>query len=92
MIGFDGCLMSNWEAANALQSLASYLLVSEKLEPADGWDYRSLAQLVKTPKVGAFSQQCPGAAGGFEGSVCLLVTCSAACMCAMLSQEAPVWG
>jgi hypothetical protein len=51
ILGFDACLMGNWEAANALQGFATHYLASEKLEPAAGWDYRGLAELVANPAV-----------------------------------------
>ena len=42
LLGFDACLMANYEAALVFQPLSSYYLASEETEPGHGWDYRSL--------------------------------------------------
>ncbi len=39
LIGFDACLMGAAETLRALQPYARYLVASETLEPAHGWDY-----------------------------------------------------
>lgn len=44
-VGFDACLMANWEVGVALQNRARYLLASEEVEPGHGWDHRSIALL-----------------------------------------------
>lgn len=45
LLGFDACLMANYEAIAALQGLASYYLASEELEPGHGWRYTSLKEV-----------------------------------------------
>ena len=45
LVGFDACLMADFETMAALKSCASYYLGSEELEPGHGWDYRSLSCL-----------------------------------------------
>lgn len=53
IIGFDACLMSMIETAFALRKVASYLVASEELEPASGWNYRTiLTQLSSDPNIG----------------------------------------
>jgi hypothetical protein len=42
LIGFDACLMADLEVAKTLAPYARYLVASEEIEPADGWDYRAL--------------------------------------------------
>ena len=42
LLGFDACLMANYETALVFQPLSSYYLASEETEPGHGWDYRSL--------------------------------------------------
>jgi hypothetical protein len=50
VIGFDACLMADLEVAQTLAPYARYLVASEEIEPADGWDYRALlARLTGTP-------------------------------------------
>ena len=50
LIGFDACLMADLEAAKTLAPYARYLVASEEIEPADGWDYRTLlTRLNATP-------------------------------------------
>jgi hypothetical protein len=52
LVGFDACLMANLEVAKTLAPQARYLVASEEIEPADGWDYRPLlAQLVRAPSM-----------------------------------------
>ena len=47
-VGFDACLMANYEMALHLQPFADYMIASEETEPGDGWDYTSwLPVLVK---------------------------------------------
>lgn len=41
-IGFDACLMSTVEVANAIAPYARYMIASEETEPAAGWDYAFL--------------------------------------------------
>lgn len=42
MIGFDACLMSNYETLEMLSPYTRYVIGSEEIEPSGGWDYRSL--------------------------------------------------
>ena len=42
LIGFDACLMASVEVANRLYTLASFLIASEEVEPAWGWDYAAV--------------------------------------------------
>ena len=39
IIGFDACLMSTLEVTHALDGFADYYVLSEEVEPGDGWDY-----------------------------------------------------
>ena len=41
-IGFDACLMSNFETAYVLKDSAKYLIASEETEPGTGWDYTAI--------------------------------------------------
>lgn len=43
MIGFDACLMSSVEVADALSDYANYMLASQEVEPGFGWDYSFLS-------------------------------------------------
>lgn len=42
-IGFDACLMSNYETALVVSQYSDYMIASEDLEPTGGWDYKSIA-------------------------------------------------
>ncbi len=48
LIGFDACLMANFEAAKAIAPFGKTMIASEELEPGNGWNY--------TPLLGAFTQ------------------------------------
>ncbi len=39
LAGFDACLMSTLETAEALQGYVHYMVASEETEPGTGWDY-----------------------------------------------------
>ncbi|MEG0766778.1 MAG: clostripain-related cysteine peptidase [Clostridia bacterium] len=41
-VGFDACLMASIETAQAVKGTAHYLIASQALEAADGWDYEAL--------------------------------------------------
>ncbi len=41
-VGFDACLMANYETAYLLEPYAEKMIASEELEPSSGWDYASL--------------------------------------------------
>jgi len=52
LIGFDACLMGNFESAVAVAPFARTLVSSEELEPGSGWCYTpTLARLVKNPQM-----------------------------------------
>ncbi|MEA4928274.1 MAG: clostripain-related cysteine peptidase [Candidatus Limiplasma sp.] len=52
MVGFDACLMANYEMAVHLQPFADYMVASEETEPGEGWNYKSwLPTLAKDPGV-----------------------------------------
>lgn len=40
LIGFDACLMASLQSARAIKDAGLYMLASEELEPAHGWNYR----------------------------------------------------
>jgi hypothetical protein len=39
LIGFDACLMANFEVARTVSPFAKYMVASEELEPGSGWNY-----------------------------------------------------
>lgn len=41
-IGFDACLMASFEMANYVRDFADYMIASEELMPAGGFDYEAL--------------------------------------------------
>lgn len=45
VIGLDACCMATLETALTLSPYAEYMVASQEMEPADGWDYTSVAQL-----------------------------------------------
>jgi hypothetical protein len=49
LLGFDACLMANYEVASAVAPLARRMVASQELEPGHGWDYRSLGVLAEDP-------------------------------------------
>ena len=49
LLGFDACLMANFEVASAVAPLADRLVASQELEPGHGWDYGSLRLLAGDP-------------------------------------------
>ncbi len=46
-IGFDACLMANYDVAMSLSNYANYMIASEDLEPSSGWDYKTLISELK---------------------------------------------
>ena len=38
-VGFDACLMASVDTAVSLQGFTRYMIASEEVEPANGWDY-----------------------------------------------------
>ena len=49
LLGFDACLMANYEVASAVAPLADRMVASQELEPGHGWDYGSLQVLADNP-------------------------------------------
>ncbi|WP_296607257.1 clostripain-related cysteine peptidase [Nocardioides sp.] len=49
LLGFDACLMANYEVASAVAPLADRLVASQELEPGHGWDYGALQLLAEDP-------------------------------------------
>lgn len=47
-IGFDCCLMANYETARIVAKYADTMIASEGDEPVDGWDYRAVAEAFGT--------------------------------------------
>jgi hypothetical protein len=47
ILGFDACLMSSIEIAQAISPYAKYLISSQEAEPGDGWNYEYLKELDK---------------------------------------------
>lgn len=45
-VGFDACYMGTIEAADVLAAYARYMISSEELEPANGWNYTALGDLL----------------------------------------------
>lgn len=45
-IGFDNCYMATSETADIAASYAKYMIASEDLEPANGWDYTVIGDLL----------------------------------------------
>lgn len=51
-VGFDACLMANYEMACHMQPFAEYMIGSEELEPGTGWYYTDwLADLQQNPSI-----------------------------------------
>ncbi len=46
IIGFDACLMANYDVINTLSSYADYMIASEEIEPAGGWDYTKALNII----------------------------------------------
>lgn len=52
MVGFDACLMADYEMAVHLQPFADVMIASEETEPGEGWAYKGwLPKLVKNPGI-----------------------------------------
>lgn len=45
-VGFDACYMGTVEAADMLATYSRYMIGSEEFEPANGWDYTVLGDLL----------------------------------------------
>ncbi|MDO5112719.1 MAG: clostripain-related cysteine peptidase, partial [Clostridia bacterium] len=51
-IGFDACLMANYETAIVAERYADYLIASEETEPGSGWYYTDwLTELSRNPSM-----------------------------------------
>lgn len=59
-IGFDACLMSSAELAVTLGGFASYLVASQEIEPAFGWNYSFLSDLGNKGTEEMLSSLCRG--------------------------------
>lgn len=56
LIGFDACLMANFETAQALAPFGKAMVASEELEPGNGWSYTPIMQtLTATPTMDGFA-------------------------------------
>jgi hypothetical protein len=66
LLGFDACLMANYEVASAVAPLADRLVASQELEPGHGWDYGSLQLLADNPNATA-DEFGAKILAGFEG-------------------------
>jgi len=52
LIGFDACLMGNFEAARSIAPYGKTMIASEELEPGSGWDYRAIfSKFAANPKM-----------------------------------------
>ncbi|KAF7458507.1 calcium binding EGF domain-containing protein [Cryptosporidium felis] len=47
LLGFDACLMMQFDVLDMMSSLATYVLASEDNEPGHGWNFRSLSPVTK---------------------------------------------
>lgn len=43
-VGFDACLMANYETVNIVSPYAKYMVASEEVEPSGGWDYSAVVK------------------------------------------------
>ncbi len=56
LIGFDACLMANFEAAKAIAPFGKTMVGSEELEPGSGWHYMPLlTRLNQNPAIDGFA-------------------------------------
>ncbi len=56
LIGFDACLMANFEVARTVAPFAKTMVASEELEPGDGWNYTPLlTKLTQNPEMDSFA-------------------------------------
>jgi hypothetical protein len=52
LVGFDACLMADFETMARLRPYAAFYLGSEEVEPGHGWDYGSLSVIASNPSAG----------------------------------------
>ncbi|HEX3101465.1 MAG TPA: clostripain-related cysteine peptidase, partial [Pyrinomonadaceae bacterium] len=56
LIGFDACLMANFEVARTVAPFAKTMVASEETEPGDGWNYTPLmTKLTQNPEMDSFT-------------------------------------
>jgi hypothetical protein len=56
LIGFDACLMANFETAQAIAPFGKAMVASEELEPGNGWNYSPVMQaLTADPAIDGFA-------------------------------------
>ncbi len=56
LIGFDACLMANFEVARTVAPYAKTMVASEELEPGNGWNYTPLmTRLTQNPEMDSFT-------------------------------------
>ncbi len=56
LIGFDACLMANFEVAQAVAPFGKTMVASEELEPGNGWNYTPLmTAFAKNPQMDGFA-------------------------------------
>ncbi len=48
IVGFDACLMSNYDTVIGMSKYADYMVASEEIEPVGGWDYISFLEAYDT--------------------------------------------
>lgn len=44
IIGFDACLMANYDVVKKIGPYANYIIGSQEIAPSSGWDYKSFIQ------------------------------------------------
>lgn len=64
-VGFDACLMANFETARIVAGHADVMIASEEVEPAAGWDYKALVESVGSDSfsssvLSSYQQKCEG--------------------------------
>lgn len=50
-IGFDACLMANYETTLVASKYSDYMIASEDLEPTGGWDYKALSEALGSDRL-----------------------------------------
>jgi len=57
VLGFDACLMGTLDVLYGVKDVANYIVASEELEPADGWDYEGWFNAVNSDTNGVTTQE-----------------------------------
>ncbi len=65
LIGFDACLMATNETAALIKNHAEYMLASEEIEPAGGWDHKAFVEAFSTAE--SVEDACKTAAQAYIG-------------------------